>query len=430
MKSSFNFEKLFKRLPNVAIPKEFIGFGIGSICVLLVGLIAGNMYLQEMLFIEGVEKSVPYFTEEELREYGELYKELSLEFQNKIGAYCQDYANRTNRAGEKIHYGIYNHEHPELNTSKIHKHNNGANVTSADMGYVSELDDSYNDFPDRSDSWATCIDTDEFKNGVTVKYTKTEGKEDGAGNYQDILTVASMVLDQRQTSDGTNEKEINVKEKAPEVIKNLFKMSHTFTGTTTQLYPCEKGCRVLFYFCNEEDSGYKNTGIDLVPFEITGHDDFDDYSSEEFEIASPLDECEICGHNGKGCELDDELCWHNPETPESDSGDGGGDDDEEDPGPHYLGRGKVEDYIDNCSTCFDEYNCKHECGKGCDKGCKHTCDNKCYDCFCGGHKHYNCPGHFYVCCMGHTDVTINTHIMYVDEMVDVIKNGYSATMGE
>ena len=205
MKSNFSFENLFKRLPNVSIPKEFIFFGIGAVLVMLIGLIAGNMYLQEMLFFEGQEKSIQMFTEEELREYGEIYKDLSLDFQNDIGAYCQDYANRTNRAGEKIYYGIYNHEHPELNTSKIYKHNNGQNINAAEGNHISDYDDSYNDFPDLSDDWATCIDTDEFNNGVTIKYSKTERRDGGESNYQDILTVMSMLLDQKGTRDGTNE---------------------------------------------------------------------------------------------------------------------------------------------------------------------------------------------------------------------------------
>ena len=418
MKRNFSFKELLKRIPNTSVPKEFVYFGIASVCIIVIGLIASNMYLQEMLFIEGVEKSVPFFTEEELREYGEIYKDLSLKFQNKIGAFCQDYANRTNRAGEKIHYGVYNHEHPTDDTKKIIPHSNGQNINSADGGtYVSEYDDSRNTFS-VNDSY---IVSDEFKNGVTINYAKTEGRSDGESNYQDILTVASMILDQKQTRDGSNDANQDIKEKTPELIRKLFNITHTFTGDSKDLYGCEKGCRVLFYYCNEEDSNYKNTGIDLSPFEINGHDDFDDYSSEEFEIVSPEDECEICGHNGKGCELDGELCWHNPEIEGADEG--GGDDDEEDPGPHFLGKGMVEDFIDTCSTCFDVANCKHECGNSCKDGCNHECGKSCYDCFCGGHNHWNCPGHYYVCCMGHTDITINTKIMYIDELLKCLQTG-------
>ena len=345
--SHFSFKNLFKRLPNVTMPKEFIYFGIGTVLVVLIGLIAGNMYLQEMLFCEGVEKSVQFFTEEEIREFGEIYKDMSLDFQNDIGAYIQDYANRTNRAGEKIHYGVFNNTHPELNTSKIKKHRNGNNVTADDNDKKSDVDDSYNDFPDVSDDFATFIDSDEFKNGVTVKYAKTEGRGDGESNFQDILTVMSMLLDQQGTRDGSNLDNINIKEKAPELLRRLFKMSHTFTGTTTQLYSCEKGCRVLFYYCNEEDSRYANTGIDLTPFQINPHDDFEDYGEGDFDIVSPENECAICGHNGKGCELSDELCWH-------------GTDDEE-KGEHYLGRGKKETYEATCINLREEEDCQHEC---------------------------------------------------------------------
>ena len=406
MKSHFSFKEVLKRMPNVYIPKEFKYFGIGAVLVILLGLIASNMYLQEMLFFEGVEKSVPLFTEEELREYGEIYKDLSLDFQNDIGAYCQDYANRTNRAGEKIHYGIYNHEHPELNRSKIYKHNNGQNVNKADDNHISDYDDSYNDFPILSDDWATFIDSEEFKNGVTVKFTKTENRADGESNYQDLLTVMSMILDQKGTKDGSNEENINIKEKVPELLKKLFKMTHTFKGTSKQLYPCEKGCRVLFYFCNEEDSGYKGTGIDLNPFQINPHSDFDDYSDEDFDIVSPEGECEICGHNGKGCILDSEKCWHGKEDRKTGC-------------KHYLGKSPGD-----CTNLIPHYDCPgHGSGENaysCDGpiGCKGYWE-------CGGHDHWNCPGHFYVCCMGHTDLTINTHIMYIDEIIKTLKNGYT-----
>ena len=409
MKSNFSFKNLLKRLPNVSIPKEFIYFGIGTVLVILIGLIASNMYLQEMLFFEGQEKSIQFFTEEELREYGSIFKDLSLDFQNDIGAYCQDYANRTNRAGEKIHYGIYNHEHPELNRSKIYKHNNGQNINAADDGHMSDYDDSYNDFPDLSDAWATCIDTDEFKNGVTIKYTKTEGRNDGESNYQDILTVMSMVLDQKGTRDGTNEENIDIKEKVPELLKKLFKMSHTFRGTTKQLYSCEKGCRVLFYFCNEEDTNYKGTGIDLTPFQINPHSDFDDYSDEDFDIKSAEGECEICGHNGKGCVLDSAKCYHGAE--------------DEDSGCKHTMSSEGD-----CTNCHAHHICTYE-GDG-----EHDCSDSPTGCGghydCDGHDHWNCPGHFYVCCMGHTDITINTHIMYIDEIINTLKNGYTIDTSE
>ena len=352
MRSHFNFKSLFERLPNVSIPKEFIYFGIGAVLIVLLGLIAGKMYLQEMLFFEGQEKSVQLFTEEELREYGELYKELSLDFQNKIGYIMQDYANRTNRAGEKIHYGVYNHEHPELNRSRIHPHNNGSNVNAADpigegMPYISQYDDSYNDFPYESDDTATFIDTEEFKNGITVKYAKTEGRTDGESNFQDILTVVSMITDQSQTRDGSNDENIDVKEKIPELIKKLFRMSHTFSGTSTQLYSCEKGCRVLFYYCNEDDNRYNSTGIDLRPFQINPNADLDDYGDEDFDIVGAEGECEICGHNGKGCVLDSEKCFHGTYNEER--------------GPHYLGTGQTYKYADVCSNCYDINDCIHEC---------------------------------------------------------------------
>ncbi|MDO5564595.1 MAG: hypothetical protein Q4F88_05140 [Eubacteriales bacterium] len=391
------------------MPKEIIYFGIGLVLVVLLGGIASNMFLQEMLFFEGVEKSVQIFTEEELREFGEKYKELSIDFQNQIGAYIQDYANRTNRAGEKIHYGVFNHIHPNLNTSKIKKHSNGSNITTDDNDKKSDTDDSYNDYPDSTDDWSTFIDSDEFKNGVTIKYAKTDGRDNGESNLQDILIVMSMLLDQKGTRDGNNVDNINIKEKAPELLKQLFKMSHTFTGTTIQLYSCEKGCRVFFYYCNEEDNRYKDTGIDLQPFQINPHNELEDYSEEDFDIVSPQDECVICGHNGKGCELDSELCYH-------------GVSDEESSCKYIMGSEGDCEKNEPHSICTYEGNGDHDCSDS-PIGCGGH-----YDCM--GHEHWNCQGHFYVCCMGHTDITINIKIMYIDEIVNVIKNGYLENIGE
>ena len=414
MKSHFNFKSLLKRMPNVSIPKEFIYFGIGVVLVTLIGLIAGNMYLQEMLFFEGQEKSLQMFTEEELREYGEIYKEMSLNFENEIGYLIEDYANRTNRAGERIHYGIYNHEHPTDDTNKIKIHSNGANVNAADDGHMSDYDDSMNTFKVKE----SYIDTDEFKNGVTIKYAKTNGRADGESNFKDILTVVSMLIDQKQSKD---ESTVDIKAKIPELIRTLFKISHTYIGDSTELYNCEKGCRVLFYYCNEVDNGdkgYAGTGIDLQPFPINPHDEFDDYSSEDFEIVEPEDACIICEHNGKGCIEDSALCYHGTYYSVSNEGSvvfecqhSVGDD------PDDFGCDNYEEK-EFCShfECNHEGECPHdnETGIGC---------AGCYE--CKGHKHWNCPGHFYICCMGHTNITVNIKIMYVNELIDVIKNGYN-----
>ena len=407
MKKWFSFKNLIKRAPNTKIPIEFIGFGVGLVIIIILGNIAGNMHLQEQLYIEGAQKSLQMFTEEELREYGDLYKDLSLEFQNKIGAYTQDYANRTNRAGEKIHYGIYNHEHPDGNRNKIKAHNNGANVNKAEEGHEPDIDDSKNTF----NVDYSYIDSDEFKNGVTIKYAKTTGRADGESNFKDILAAVSMILDQRQGQD--NESITDLKRKVPDLIRRLFRITHTFSGESTELYPCEKGCRVLFYYCNEVDNRYKDTGIDLQPFQVNPHDDFEDYSDEDFELIDPEDECVICGHNGKGCELDSAPCYHSF------------DEDEENGCEHYMSsRGECGD------LAVPHYICEgHEVSDGEGGTTTEYCDTEtgCEGHYhCPGHEHYNCNGHFYVCCMGHTDVIIKVKIMYLQELINILQNGIPA----
>ena len=400
MKNNFSFKNLFRRMTNVSIPKEFIYFGIGAVLVILIGLIASNMHLQEMLFFEGQEKSIQLFTEEELREYGEIYKEMSLNFEKNIGYLIEDYANRTNRAGERIHYGIYNHEHPTDDTGKIKIHNNGQNINAADDGHISDYDDSMNKFS-LDDSY---IDSDEFKNGVTVKYAKTSGRNDGESNYKDILTVVSMLIDQKQSDDTYDNENKNLKSKVADLIKYLYKMTHVYQGESTELYACEKGCRVLFYYCNEVDNNYVGTGINLQPFSINSHDEFDDYGDEDFEIKAPEGECEICEHNGKGCELDSAKCYHGTE-------------DEESGCKHTMSSDG------DCTNCQAHSICTYE-GEG-----EHDCSDNPIGCGghydCDGHEHWNCPGHFYVCCMGHTDISVNIKIMYIDEIVNTILNGYN-----
>lgn len=424
--SNFSFKSLFKRFADTSIPKVYLWVGGSFLILIIIGMIVGNMYLQEMLFLEGIEKAVPFYTEEELREYGELYKELSMEFQNEIGALSQDFANRTNRAGERIHYGVYNHEHAEVPSSKLIKiHNNGQNINKSDAGHMSDYDDSNNSFVKNDHGYDgyfnTFIDSDEFKNGVTINYTKTEGRAEGESNFKDILSIVSMIIDQKQGKNGENIDNQDIKKKVPRLIKELFKMSHTYTAESSDLYPCEKGCRVLFYYCNEVDSEYKNTGIDLKPFQIDPHDDFDEYCEEDFELIDPVGECVICGHNGKGCETDSGKCYHGSRYTLSNEGSVVFD------VPHSIGTSRTGE------GCDPEHNepkdhCTHyECE--CEEECSHDNEDEigCAGVYnCTGHEHWNCPGHFYVCCFGHTDLTVKIKIMYIDEMINVLKNGYSS----
>ena len=408
MYSHFDFKNLIRRAVKVVVPRDFLYLLIGLVFIILLILVASNMYLQEMLLFEGVEKSTPLFTEEEMREYGEIYKELEIEFQNEIGLLTQGFSRKeegssviyyVNRADEKIYYGVYNEEHHTINSSKIYPHSNGQNINAADYNHISDIDDSYNDFPDLTYEEVTFIESEEFKNGVKINYIKTSGRGEGESNFKDILTVISMMLDQKQTRDGTYEDNKDLKSKVPELIRKLYKMSHTYTGAVSELYNCNLGCRVLFYFCNEEDSGFKGTGIDLVPFDINPHDNFDDYSEEDFEIVSPYDECVICEHNGKGCIVDSERCYH-----------GSGSD--EDSCKHAMGS--------ECENSHAHHICSYD-GDG-DHDCSDS-DTGCgghYD--CDGHEHYNCPGHFYVCCMGHRDIQITVKIAYIDEIVNMLKN--------
>lgn len=357
MKSNFNFKSLLSRMPKVSIPIEFMYFGVGMVLLVIIGLVVGNMYMQEMLFNEGIEKTTPLYTEDELREYGNLYKDLEKEFEESIAAKIQTYANRTNRRGNRIKYGVYGQ-------------------------YNSE--DLLND---------------DFVDGVTIKYAKTPGREDGESNLQDILSAVAILIDQKQSKS---------KEDNKRLIRALYNVSHTFTGTSTDLYPCTHGCFCDFYHCSDiaDVPIYDHCNIKYQPFNITPHDEYDDYAEEDFEIVEPIGECEVCSadsskmcYEQRGC-VQNGTCYHG---------------DEED---HNIGT--IEPTDDVCTNWSPVFDCTYE-GDG-----DHDCSDSPIGCGgyyqCQGHPHYECPdGHFYVCCMGHTNITINIRIMYLSEMMEELK---------
>lgn len=372
MRSHFNFKSLFSRLPNVSIPKEFIYFGVGAVLVVLLGLIVGNMYLQEMLFFEGIEKTTPLYTEEELREYGDLYKDLEKDFEERIASHIQAYANRTNRRGDDIKYGVYG----QYNTEDLLN--------------------------------------DDFVDGVTIKYAKTEGRSDGESNFKDILSAVAILIDQRQSKSEEDNKEL---------IKTLFNLSHTFTGTSTDLYPCTHGCFCDFYHCSdaEDDPIWDHCNIKYQPFSIVPHDEYEDYEEEDFEIVDMIGRCEVDNaiagtpcFEQRGC-VQEGTCYHGLGGEGAKSEDGN--------------MGRIEP-VGKCSGYELHYECPGHTHTTSDGGtettyCESTDDdgNPLLGCAgywkCKGHPHYHCPyGHFYVCCMGHTNLTVNIRIMYLNEIIE------------
>ena len=344
-------------MPNVSIPKEFIYFVIGMVLVIIIGLIASNMYLQEMLFYEGIEKTTPLFTEDELREYGALYKELEKEFEEEIASKIQTYANRTNRMGEKIKYGVYGQ-------------NNSEDLKNSD-----------------------------FIDGIIIKYTSTKGRVDGESNFKDLLSAISIFNDQKQSKD---------KEANKLLFEEIFKFSHTFTGVSTDLYPCTHGCFCDFYHCSDiaDSPIYDHCNIKYQPFSITPHEEYDDYFEEDFKIIEPIGVCEVCVNDTKkmcyeqrGC-VENGICYHG------------------DSETHNIGRSEPTDL--ECTNWDAVYDCVDE-GDG-----DHDCSDNPIGCGgyyeCSGHPHYECSnGHFYVCCMGHTNITINIRIMYLNEIIEELK---------
>ncbi|MBR4313717.1 MAG: hypothetical protein IKP66_02265 [Lachnospiraceae bacterium] len=367
MYSHFDFKNLIRRSVKTLVPREFKYLLIGVVFIILLVLIASNMYLQEMLFFEGVEKSTPLFTEDELREYGAIYKELEIDFQNKIASYIQNYANRTNRKGEKIKWGVYGKNNSE---------------------------DLIND---------------DFVDGVEIKYIRTKGRSDGESNLKDILAAIAVLIDQRQSKGIESE---DKKIKITNLFKELYNMSHTYQGKSSSLYPCTHGCFFDYYHCSDamDNPVWDHCNVKYNPFSITPHEEYDDYHEEDFEIVDILGECEVCVEDNSkicyekmGC-VENGTCYHGDEE--------------------YHSIGDTEPTEDECSNWEAVYECTYD-GEG-----EHDCSDSDIGCGgyykCSGHVHYECPnGHYYICCMGHTNLTITVKVMYLEEIINTIREGYT-----
>lgn len=436
------------------IKKDLIRYTVIAITILIITLIVTIIVSngeREQLYIEGGLKSTPLISNDTLKRLGNLYINLNREFEQQIKEVEIGYANRVNRRGDRIYYGVNGKENTEE------------------------------------------VENDDYVNGIqSITYQKGNAdRKDGESNFSDMITVLSTTL---------GEDIDRYDDSIDELFAKLFWMSHTYTGTSTELYPCEHGCAWTKYYCGDymcqgtigtntvgfyksdyymgrnneyglmydpfliknkkryqtlmdmlgNRSEFKTTYQykDLVPVEVSDGEggtetvmqirtlgdtvvsDAASDTNEIFELAEIGGICPVCSGGREvfsestrkfaGC-INHVTCHHG----DIGSVGGEGEDDESVTVYWYMDRNPM-----NCDNCEAVYECdfnyddatdeevdehRNEVCKPDEIGCKgyYVCDT--------GHEHYACPGHILVCCFGHTNLNLTIKIMYFEEMLDEFK---------
>ncbi len=375
--------------------KELMKYCVGFILVLsaifIVSIISSNSE-REQLFLEGVIKSQPLMNNTTLKRLGDLYIKLNREFEYQIKEMEIGYANKLNKRGEKIYYGV-----------------NGK----------SNIEEMINE---------------DYVNGIESIVWQKNGadRKDGESNFSDMITVLTTAM---QTDIDRYDENID------ELFTKLFWATHTFTGTSTDLYPCEHGCAYVKYYCGDDlcqgrDDGvilgHFNTDLKYDPFLVNFYEYIDlaimanEMSGsgirELFELFEADGTCEVHA-DGKesftkttksfrGCEVSAIDCYHGREITKTKTEDG------ETFVVYYCPHGISNDLPTNCTDYNADYPyCSHEESPEEDEG-PVGCSG--YYC-CNGHTHYYCKGHILCCCFGHTNIKLTINIMYYDEMIKNIE---------
>ena len=437
------------------IPKV-VGASIFLIMILIIVLIV-SMNERTHIYNEGEVKSIPLLGNEKIKKLGDLYIKKQHQFEQEIMNMEINYANRTNKRGDKIYYGVNGKENP---------------------------DDLYN------------ID---YVNGIeSIKYIKgkAEDRKDGESNFIDMVTFLSVALGS-DIDRYSEEQLINIFDK-------LFDLTHTFTGESTELYPCEHGCSFCEYYCGdymvqgevagntvgfykcdsymgkdgeyglmydpflpERNSNYRelrDMASDTSKFVTVFHnkgeykvfangdsEEYKEYKSygravadddDIFNLMEPDGVCEVCSYFVRpfrnstktfaGC--NPELnCYHG--TPYVKSEEGGGSSLE-------CLQCMYTEKENGCTEYEAHYECNYEPPESDDSSDSgdeggdseessvepepHVCENSEIGCDgyyeCTGHQHYSCPGHIIVTCFGHTNLKLEIKIMYYEDMIDTIKD--------
>lgn len=420
------------------IPKV-VGAGIVFIIIIITVIIV-SMNERTQIYYEGEVKSIPLLSNDKMKKLGDLYIKKQQEFEQEIMNMEINYANRTNKRGDKIFYGVNGKENPDE------------------------------------------VVNNDYVNGIeSIKYVKgkAENRPDGDSNFVDMVSFLSASLGS-DIDRYTDEQLLNL-------FGKLFDLTHTFTGTSTELYPCEHGCSWCKYYCGDYmvqgEVGGNTVGFYQVdeymgqsgkyglmydPFlaskrsnyttlkemaadrsklftifhnkgkyKAFSNGEFVSYREEKtygravteddeiFELMEAEGYCEVCSYFVRpfrsttrtfaGCNPD-LTCYHGRPYTESD----------EDGNTHLICMQCMFRERENGCTNYEAHNdCDYEPPENAENVEPHVCENEEIGCDgyyeCNGHQHYSCPGHIIVTCFGHTNLNLEIKIMYYEDMIDTIK---------
>lgn len=280
-------------------------------------------------------------SDENFQDFQRRYDENETAFQNQIEGIVNGTSQTLNKKGQPVHYGV--------------------------LGAANE----------------SGSENDDFRNGVTMDY-------DGSvsNNLEDILSAMTVVMQQTQNQ---------YHAEAMELLDAMYKSTHTYSYEESPLYPCESGCEISSYFCNEAKIMYPSTDLRFSPWLF-----------EDLYVPDADHECEVC-REVDGMTFDQyagctpvSVCYHNEGT------------DDDNFGRHKPSRSQ-------CSNPVPYWDCDHECD---DPDCSHDCSGTTLGCagywYCGGHDHYGCPnGHQVPACYGHVNITMHVNIAALEQIFEM-----------
>ena len=414
--------------------------------IILIVVIMSSMYESTQIYNEGVAKSIPLLSNEKMKKLGDLYIKKQQEFEQEIMNMEINYANRTNKRGDKIFYGVNGRENPDE------------------------------------------VVNNDYVNGIeSIKYVKgkSEDRLDGDSNFVDMISFLSVALG--SDIDRYSDEELLI------IFDKLFNITHTFTGTSTELYPCDSGCSwckyycgdirvqgtvggdtVGFYRCDEYMGESGKFGLMYDPFLATkrpNYQELKDLAGNEtkmkttyqykdvkitffYSVDGVSENHTIVTKGDTVVSEDDEIfllnepegycpvCSGRRQTFSSTTRTFGGcithvECHCSSAVSKHLYRGKDDEtgyWVDwhmgenkgQCENYEALYECDWEPPENSDGDVEHECANPEIGCDgyyrCLGHNHYACPGHIIVCCFGHTNLNLEIKILYYEDMIDTIKD--------
>ena len=198
---------IFKK---IMYKKWFIQKIVGSIIIfmsIIIIIIIVQMNERTVLINEGTTKSVPMLSADTIAKLGEIYIMKENEFESELKNIILGIANRKNKRGDDIYYGVNGRRNIDAMINK------------------------------------------DYVNGVNLRYIKSDSnRADGESNFNDILAVLSSIFG---ADSDRYEKDVI------EMFEYLFDISHTYDSESTELYPCKHGCAWTKYYCGD----YKVVGI-------------------------------------------------------------------------------------------------------------------------------------------------------------------------